>query len=100
MPVEMDSIILCADIWKKLFRIRLWTKKVAENEVNYLRKITFTKTITIFLLLKRSGAYLILQKIFGAAFPRGRRLKEGGAFFKVKKTKKVKSLSFNTLPLF
>ena len=74
---------------------KLWTKKVGENEVNCIRKIKFTKTITIFLLLCRHGAYLI-PKNLGAGLARGRGLEEGGAFFKVKKTKKVKFQHFAT----
>ena len=59
------------------------------GEVGRIIETTFTKTITVFLLLSHPGAYSIL-KILGAVLIRGQRLKEGGAYFEVKKTKQVK----------
>ena len=47
------------------------------------------KTITAFFLLSCAGPYLI-SNILGAALVRGRRVIEGGAYFKVKKTKQIK----------
>ena len=43
------------------------------NEVDCIREVTFTKAITIILLLSHPGAYLIL-KVLGAALAKGWRL--------------------------
>lgn len=64
-------------------------EKGAKGEVERIIEITFMKTITAFFLLSCAGPYLI-SNILGAALVRGRRVIEGGAYFKVKKTKQIK----------
>ena len=106
-PVEMNGIILCANILKSFigqkqellyenpitcsffFLIRWWVEKGAEGEVERIIEIKFMKTITVFFLLCRAGSYLI-SKILGAVLVRGRPVIEGSAYFKVKKTKQIK----------
>ena len=64
-------------------------EKGAEGEVERIIEIKFMKTITVFFLLSRAGSYLI-SKILGAVLVRRRPVIEGGAYFKVKKTKQIK----------
>ena len=68
---------------------KLMDKERHRGQVDRIIEIKFVKTVTVFLLLSHPVAWLI-PRILGVVLVRGRRLKEDGTYFKVKKTKQIR----------